>query len=170
MPCLHRMELEQRGFEQGAKEEAGHSSWARSFQWDFITWLSAVRSQSLSLCILSCAQAYGKAKYWWGYLHAPISVPTVSLMGVIGIDRRDATKDICPVMVKNPWGKGLSGLLLPNLQLFLQTGKHWVVIIFLYQINHIAFIQKLFCVNYEVSNWLSLVFKTCIISKHLLVL
>lgn len=55
--------------------------------------------------------------------HAPISVPTVSLVGVIGIDRRDATKDICPVMVKNLLGKGLNGLL-PNLQLFLQTGKH----------------------------------------------
>lgn len=25
---------------RGAKEEAGHSSWARGFRWDFITWLS----------------------------------------------------------------------------------------------------------------------------------
>lgn len=30
--------------------------------------ICAVRSQSLSLCILSCAQPYGKAKSWWAYL------------------------------------------------------------------------------------------------------
>lgn len=39
-----------------------------------------------------------------GVTHAPFSIPTMCLIGVISIDRRDVTKDICPVMVKKSFG------------------------------------------------------------------
>lgn len=141
---------------------------ARGFQWDFIIWLAVqCVPRTSGLCLFNCAGPSSKAKYWWGY-------PCTDLQSysVLNIDhqalRVGTPQKYLPSNGEESFGWGSEWPSLPNLlRALLQTGICWVVIIFPYQITHIAFIQKV-CVSDKVPNWLSLMFMTHITDKHLL--
>lgn len=150
----------------GWTEEASQSCWARAFR--------AVCSRSFSPYACSCAVWNSTAKPDTdGVIHPPVCISTVSLMWVTKHWSKGCRKNICPVMVKKKkafWLRVWMAFYPISLTTVLQTGKRCVVIVFPYQINHGAFIRKPFCVSCKVPNWLSSVFMTHILNKHLLIL